>query len=139
MQVLLWGGLPAGFLFPAGNRGDGEREERESLFVVFSESPLTGPVNKKRTNNNYRNNYGDDYEQNSVKSIQGTVHDLLPEKLPLHQMFELQLFNHRFAVITNLIGNIVKIEGVKSVNISFKTAGILCSHLFRLGRIILLY
>ena len=54
-------------------------------------------------------------------------------------MFELQLFNHRFAVITNLIGNIVKIEGVKSVNISFKTAGILCSHLFRLGRIILLY
>ncbi len=52
--------------------------------------------------------------------------------LPLHEVFEIQLSDYGFTVISDLISHIVNVELVKSVNVLIKTACIV-RVLFSLG------
>ena len=44
--------------------------------------------------------------------------------LPLHQVVKMELLDHGLAVSADLVGHVVKVHGVKGVDITLKAAGV---------------
>ncbi len=39
-------------------------------------------------------------------------------------MFQMELFDHRLAVVTDLVSNVIKVHGIEGINILIKTAAL---------------